>query len=117
MKNKRDGLLFDIVVTAVEGGVNYWAQVMDYRWSDDGEYYAFAHLQDCEDDKIYTLDFKLIRKGLALICNPKNRTPDMNPEILKAILAANRTNDAIDIDSECADVIVQVGLFGEIVYG
>lgn len=27
---------FDLFITAIEGGVNYWAEVLEYRWTLDG---------------------------------------------------------------------------------
>lgn len=111
----REELLFNIVITAVEGGVNYWADVRNYKWCDEpGKWAAQAVLIDYEDDKRHGLTFDVIEKGLALICKPGFQ---LRKDILSSILVANRTNDAGDIDSEAADCIVQAGLFGEIIYG
>lgn len=116
MKTKREQLLFDIAITAVEGGISHWAQILDYKWSDE-PCWVHAKIRDDYDGEYYTVGFSTIKKGLNRICNSKFETPDMNLDILKAILVANRLNDAGEIDSECADVIVQVGLFGQIIYG
>lgn len=31
--NERDKAYFDIFVTGIEGGINYWASVTEYRWT------------------------------------------------------------------------------------
>lgn len=35
-KTAREQFLDDVITTAVEGGINYWAFVDEYTWSDDG---------------------------------------------------------------------------------
>lgn len=36
MKTAKEQFLDDVIITAVEGGINYWAYVHDYTWSDEG---------------------------------------------------------------------------------
>ena len=110
----RNDLLFNIVITACEGGVNHWAAVKNYKWN-DADLTASATLLDTEDAfKKYDLTYKTIRSGIKTICKPGFQ---LREDILKNILIANRNNDAGDIDAEAADCIVQAGIFGEIVYG
>lgn len=107
----------DIMVTALEGGIGYWACLLD----DEPEFenkpkniqtsqYAVELLllgktikfQDAEDDEgeIWELTIEKLLAGIAQ--NTKERPHDCNIE------------DGDDITADC---IVQYALFGEIVYG
>jgi hypothetical protein len=59
------------------------------------------------------ITMKVIAKGIAKI---RAGTVEVNDQLRDTILLADLENDAGYIGSEEADVIVQVGLFGDIVY-
>lgn len=113
----RTDFLVNVVVTAVEGGVGYWAELREYKWSEDeNRYMTGASVEvDAQDGKGWrTVNLDTIREGLAKI---KESSFQINPAVLSAILMGDRNNDAGEIDSEAADCIIQAGLFGELVYG
>jgi hypothetical protein len=138
-RKRREQFLADIITGAVEGGTGYWATVVRYKWQDlpPAEVHAVLVLDEDETDaKIDALAAKLgrkpsaadavtagfghmvnvdtIAKGLSTITAPGFA---VGRHTLAAILLGDRTNDAGEIDSDAADVIVQAALFGEIVYG
>lgn len=116
---EREEFLADIIVTAVEGGINFWAAVSVYKW--DGlpprEWHAVVHqLNDDESDYVETgvkLDIEAVARGLKLIIDGKL----VNETMLTCIRRADKENDAGEIDSYDASAIVQAGLYGEVIYG
>jgi hypothetical protein len=131
LSDERKEFLHSIFTTALEGGIGYWSQASTYHWmlpapkgqewgADDLDgFYAIVHEWDEDEgdyakNKGHRIDRAVIQKGLNALIDGKARARE---DIVKTIMLANRENDAGDIDSEIADVIVQVGLFGEIVYG
>ena len=118
-KPDRADFLSCVVITAVEGGVNYWAAIKDYQWSkgeDDNFTSASAKVRDVENNggEWHEVTHETVEAGIAKI-----RTGDvrLNKEILSWILTGDATNDATDIDATAADCIIQVALFDEVVYG
>jgi hypothetical protein len=116
---ERERFLADIICTAVEGGINFWAAVSVYKW--DGlpprEWHAVVHrLKDDETDYVdagLKLDIEAVARGVRLIIDGEL----VNTTMLKGIRAADKENDAAYIDSYDASAIVQAGLFGEVIYG
>ena len=107
----------DIVATAFEGGINYWcgsARVVgDYL----GEYASEqisrggeVILTDFEDEEEeYTLTRSKLLKGIKLA---------IDGDYYSEYEWVNGNElDPCQIDAEVADVIIQLALFGEIVYG
>ena len=123
---ERVEFLQGVFITAMEGGVNYWADVTDYSpdgmWEeprggrlvdppDPTKFYAL--LIDMEDeDEEFLVNINTIAKGFGLVKDPDVRIRDR-----KRLLEAYREMDAGYIDAGDADSIVQLGLFGEIVFG
>lgn len=109
--------LSDILSTAIEGGINYWAQFDSIEKIDDandilGWRYDSAVIYDYDDpsDK-FNINNDVVAKGLGIL---RKRNADRDSELL----LANRTNgEEGDFDAEDADKIIQFGLFGELVYG
>lgn len=128
---ERERFLSDIITAAVEGGTGYWAQVSQYQWVDtDGTIKvtvgrqnglgARATLHEL-DEGIDTyvkegreISVDTIAHGIRAIMNPDF---EINKRLKDTIAAADRQNEAGDIDAEAADVIVQAAIFGEIKYG
>lgn len=130
-KNARELGLNMVFTTAVEGGIQYWATLVTYRWSTgkaepDAEAADFyADICDSENDnKAYRIDAKVIKRGIRkayALCDtfgdPYQRLAISD---LYAALRAHVSSirwDEVDYDSDTADIIVQAGLFGEVVYG
>ena len=113
----------DIMCTALEGGINYWA---DYDRNDE-EYLPYM---DYDDEPFSELCAKILMNGgrfwlisldeyfsftLDKLMTGIQRWIDGGYDMYGAV-----DGDELDcgnIDSECADCIIQLALFGEIVYG
>ena len=108
----------DIVTTAFEGGINYWCSYADADWDhvrkEDIDCYASElisrgytlRLHDAEEDKDYELTRDKVINGIHytlkngyLKCVPGSKI-DMN-----------------EVDAIVSDVIIQAGLFGDVIYG
>ena len=127
----------DVFITACEGGINYWADVTDYNYKSDRDWSAKLTVDDADgygiNDSlsIYTLDWWIIMTGIArLIKRFKDSQPEsyshpliqsMVDEVGFELYKADKTDDyerpASMHDVEWADIIVQYGLFDELVYG
>lgn len=129
---ERIEFLSDILTTAVEGGINDWAEVSEYKHEyctppvAKADTFAIVHEIE-EDDEVGTkVTIDTIARGIRVIKNMKRSdgTP-FQPNYFgdggsywRQFLLADRTNgDDGDYDAIVADWIVQAGLFGEIVYG
>lgn len=127
-----DEFLSDVFITALEGGINYWAWVDEYQHSGDTPH---ANIMDGEDDaKPYTVTPHTVLLGIAAILSA--RAPYYNPNapdpaqrtqcgdmkyltkgLADTVRSAVIEQDAGEIDASAADCIVQAALFGEIRYG
>ena len=120
---ERAEFLSDIITTALEGGIGYWAESRAYHWTTKGtdttaeirEQQAHQAEHD-EPGKWFKLDNNVIAETLKSLRDPATKCP---PHWRAALIGADFTNGAggEDIDAEAADVIVQIALFGRIVYG
>ena len=111
----RTQFLTDVLITACEGGINFWACVDEYRPSK-----GFAVICDYveeEDARQYRVDLDVIARGLNRISKAGQRY--CHDESHGApIRLANRTNgEDGDYDAYDASIVVQVGLFDEVIYG
>lgn len=133
-----DRVLFDVFVTACEGGVNYWAQVSDYHiWEckdpliEDLKGFQ-ATLSDHEDYLTeWTVTGQTILRGLHRMADARAPYYDPNgagtncasvPFLGKhhhdiAVKMLEHPNLDIDFDASFADDVIQAGLFGEVRYG
>jgi hypothetical protein len=125
----------DVFVTACEGGINHWADVSNYFWLSK----KHSHMTwrgwsakltvDNEDNSfsVYPLNWWTIMTGTQRLMKEYKENPpeDHNvreiDKVAKALLLADLTDDYESIgatqDADWADIIVQYGLFGELVYG
>src|SRR5262245_50746043 len=112
----------DVIITAIEAGhtygIGYWAEILKYRHTPEP---AEATIQERESPtndgakpKRVTLNTAAIRRGIKLLSEGKIQ---VNKSLLGSILASAASDDATDIDGPSADVIVQVAVLGDIVYG
>ena len=110
----------DLIVTAVEGGSNYWAKFVfptDYK-EKYGSYEQIPfedgniEVYDVETEKLLGyLNIATVKVGLQLMANRKDMTG-------KPVPARHFKNLATDNeDAETADVFMQLAVIGEIVYG
>lgn len=134
---EREQFYADIISTAVEGGIGYWSQVSHYQWvknwggdqgklmvvcGDDDDYtdkgtMAVVHEYDPDTDDYaaegMTLDTDKIAIAMGRITGESGL---IGKYAANQITGALRDLDAGEIDSDLADVIVQVALLGEEVY-
>ena len=136
MTGALDQLLLDIFTTALEGGIGYWSSCQEYHWMLQGDYkglyhspvrpgvlaaepdykgfYALIAEEDGDEQKPHTIDRSVIAKGYRLA------TTDWKHRIAWSTsdppLVVGPDTDW-DFDAGDADAIVQLGLFGEVVYG
>ncbi len=114
-----DQLCADVMCTALEGGIGYWAQADKIEKAGD-EYKSclLAELNDDESgyqwDKPMTLNYDVIREGMRRLLSGEVKGPD---DIRDWILTDIVNNESVNIDADAADCIVQAGLLGEIRYG
>lgn len=129
---ERETFLADIIITAAEGGIGYWADVQAYRWccpdldggtadpAPNGGSNAYVTLYDMDTDRDYTIDLDVVDKALTRI-RGNEPIPYLSEPTRQLIRACDRLNDTVpgggDIDANVADQILQVAAFGRVVYG
>lgn len=110
--------IVDIAITAAEGGTGYWAQIYEYDWkpwdsiTDDVMlpdcflFYTIAELDERQVgydwDNPMDITAGVIRRGVALA-------------VEQGYTSYAHLED--DLDAILADVIIQHGVFGEVIYG
>lgn len=102
----------DIVVTAFEGGISYWcgsaqqvggAPTTVRPWYSDPDFYTQPFeivLTDLETDDEYSLTSENLQKAFR----------EISSDLLKAIISG-------DYDAWDADTIIQLAVFGQVVFG
>jgi hypothetical protein len=113
---ERAEFLDDVVITGVDlGGIYYWAEPVPRTYHWDGIPATIKiTIPDEPERGTITVNRALVARGIAAIKRPEFK---VRRDIVATILLAERYVDAADIDEEIADVIIQAGIFGEIVYG
>lgn len=124
MSIERDKAYHTIFVTALEGGIGYWSTCSRYKWflpntnyeEDLQGFHAIIRDTEAEDDKDQRIDRAVIAKGVGLYIpwaiDHRNRYYADAAKHLR-----DGKWDDLDVDAEIADMIVQFGLCGEVVYG
>lgn len=143
LDSTREQAYFDIFSTALEGGIGYWSRCKTYHWTNDqgmtedlAGYHAEIYdvervieegplptgatgagrLQD-ERYALYRIDRAAITKGITAFAR---KFGDSGRDSYFARAARNLGQerwDHLDYDASIADAIVQLGLFGEVIYG
>lgn len=103
----------DIVCDAFEGGINYWCDmakpVGDYLGTWASEQISRGGkvlLHDFEDDEWRMLTLDGVLNGISKVVNEYGRQIVHNGEI-----------DVYEIDGEIADMIIQIAVFDDVIYG
>ena len=106
----------DIMVTALEGGINYWCDKATVIGAPLGEFASeqISHggtlkLHDMEDNKNYLLTIDMLLKGIKMAiedCYFSEYDWHNGKEL-----------DTCNVDANVADVIIQLAIFGDVVYG
>lgn len=133
MTTAYDQLMLDLFTTAIEGGVNYWAQVESYHWqreptsdeshrnqpADYAGFYANITEVEYEDETDGSADHRIDRgvmiKGYSLARGEWRDKIHWSSGEKPPWVWTEDTD--WDFDAGDADCIVQLGLFGEVVYG
>lgn len=114
-------LYADTLITAIEGGINYWADVTSYHIDSYGDPLSVtAQIKDIDTCVVYNIDQSIINKAIRIV----NQSTDddnlqCNDELIKLCAIAKRYPEdvAVNIDANYADQLVQIGLFGQVIYG
>ncbi len=125
--DQRKQFLFDVMVTAAEGGIGYWSQLSTYHWQRGGRddldgFHMVVHERDEQGsgdafaEKGRRVDADAIARGLRLFGQYwQDTSKDLYAHQLIAADATNGQDG--DYDSDLADQVVQFAIFGEIIYG
>ena len=115
---ERTDFLASCMVTAIEGGINYWADIEDWEWKEDDQHnftQASARIRDIDQNGQWiNVGLDDIARGIGKLLDKDFK---INDEIQSWVRDGSATNDASNIDSWTADAIVQAAIFGEVVYG
>jgi hypothetical protein len=130
----------DVYTTAIEGGIQYWAQVVQYRHSVEEWFAGILDLGrlDANDQEVAVaendwvrVDGYVIEEGMKVLAgetdlyrqehriHPRSEHAKLS-FALATVVASGFTmfGDFEDmLDASTADMIVQAGLFGEVIYG
>jgi len=111
-------MIHDLFTTAFEGRF-YWGTVDSYRWSTDGgttpDLRGFQAVITDDDGDTYTVDRTTILRGLRLAYEHRAA---YTPYIRKALTDLTFGNfDEVDFDADVADIVLQFGVLGEVIYG
>lgn len=106
----------DIMVGALEGGINYWCREAEVVGDYLGEYASDQIsrggkliLHDAESSDEWELDLEKFLNGMKLWVQ--------NGDDNYGAVQKDGAVDTCQIDAEMADLIVQYALFGEVVFG
>lgn len=109
----------DIVVTAVEGGISSWARVDDYEWDVPHKQVHAIIVEVAEPDDDAKLpariDYLAIKNAFHMLRNGSHE--GLHESYVKNFVGAEAIRDAGEIDAYDASCIVQLGLWGKVIYG
>ena len=122
---ERTQFLVDVLTTAIEGGIGYWAEVTHFEdqtgTEPEGEYLGpFQHadcyaatVRDYETGDEHSVTLDTIARGANRLA-----ATSIDNDLVNDFRDANRTNgDRGDIDATNADMALQMGIFGDVIYG
>lgn len=101
--------LRDVLITATEGGIGYWARVTRRNIRT----IEAVIIGDFTGEELRLQDDDL-QAAIRKVCRGE---VEIRRDLWRDIVCAVGDDDASEIDAEAADAIVQIALFGEIVYG
>lgn len=126
----RTEFLADIIITAVEGGTNYWASAFGYTHTSPSETrVVLVPSEDLEEAGLWSgkpiTEAWLSEHGHEVTTAKveavleRIRTYEVQIALSDQAMIdhANHETDAGHIDADLADTIVQIACFGEVVYG
>lgn len=108
-----------ILNEAIEGGIDYWCEVEQYKWSDNPfriePTVAWELDENGEPDHetAFTLNAETLAKGIIDLFNDTSMPKHLRLMASRIIIDP----DNGDVDSDDADCLVQYSFLGEIRYG
>lgn len=128
---ERAEFLADVLTTAVEGGVQFWANVSNYHWYDPamdspgtglfnvGEANAYVTIHEVgselEHGRVVVVGVDAIATAIKRIVVGEFDDV-LDPCVVKSIKEASLSNDGGEIDAGLASIIMQVAALGEVIY-
>lgn len=116
----------DVAITAAEGGIGYWCQIESYNWKRWSNWTEFdlndpgATLPVADDFVFYTIR-EWDDEDNSYSGNPIDITPTLLRRGYKLFMENGRRlddqEDPSAMDANEADLVVQLGAFGEVNYG
>ena len=115
----------DVFETAIEGGINYWADIYEVSYDEGRGWYAKLTVSDdyYDDGTSFVLDWWTIMSGTQrLVTSGINyEAGSLISQVVAVLKEAAETDDYEKFlnmyDVEWTDIIVQHGLFGGLVFG
>lgn len=124
---ERIEFLTDLLTTAVDGGISYWATIVSYRWDCPPEQ---RHATVVEADDVaaegepeparYRVTLDDLAAALGKI---RRREVRLNDHLRQIIVDIDRTNNGEtgelrgeDMDANTADIVFQTACFGSVVF-
>lgn len=134
MSKERDKAYAGVFTTALEGGIGYWSVCEEYRWmrpdltAEERRDGSVDEIQDTVgfravviaegEEEEFLIDRKVIAHGVGKAWEMVKDGTIANEYHSRAIRDLKFGKwDELDYDADTADLIVQAGLFDEIVYG
>lgn len=114
----------DIMVSALEGGINYWCRKVEVKGDYFGEYASDQIsrggelvLHDAEENKLYTISKEKFIEGLKKYIAAGNTGCIAREKNSIGVYTGKLNIDPCNIDAGAADCIIQYALFGDVIYG
>lgn len=118
----------DVLTTAIEGGINYWANYVRIARADDLTVVSIDLIDEEDADTIendgaivMTVDAMVVARGVQMILAARGGDADtatkcrIRDDLFAQVMSL--FGEDADVDADAADCIVQAGLFGEVRYG
>jgi hypothetical protein len=115
----RDTFVQDLLTAACEGGSAYWLRgAVHYKLDENSAPEYVEKVTKCFDaedrsTKFEDITLDTVRLGIKRIVQGELVRPDIKSTVLRCLM----DGDCSDWDAETADVVLQVGLLGSVVYG
>lgn len=115
MRDERKQFLADVLTTAVDGGINYWAMVSNYVFDSPSETRVTVHELGDDGNPSGYVDITIteIDEAIRSVLTDSS----LPSHVRSMVRETNIENDAGDIDAELADIIMQFAVLGELTYG
>jgi hypothetical protein len=110
-----DEFLAGILTAGIEGGIGYWSVCHSYKWAADPDHPVAIISEDEEGenpDVKRELNNEVIFNGITKLLQSKEAMKTQ-----KLLISAIKNNDAGEMDAGDSDVIIQMAIFGEVIYG